>query len=189
MSDSNHLSARSKVEPRWTSSKKAGVGTAIEAESPLWFTIGHGILNELYYPTIDQANTRDVGFLVATKDKFTEVKRDCVHHVEGIAEGVPAYRIVNTCEAGRFRLTEEIVTDPRRPTLLMRLKFECLRGKLDEYRLFVLAAPHIGNQGEDNDAWIGQFKGTELLCAGRGTTALASAVLRGGCRVVADTSE
>ena len=44
------------IEPRWTSSAKSGVGTSTSARSPLWFTLSHGIVNEVYYPRLDQAN-------------------------------------------------------------------------------------------------------------------------------------
>jgi glucoamylase len=52
------------IAPRWTSSAKSGVGTAIRDESRAWFTVSHGIVNEVYYPRLDQANTRDLGFIV-----------------------------------------------------------------------------------------------------------------------------
>jgi Glucodextranase, domain N len=35
---------------RWTSSAKSGVGTALSPLSKVWFTLSHGILNEIYYP-------------------------------------------------------------------------------------------------------------------------------------------
>src|SRR5438034_6850096 len=57
------------ISPRWTSSAKEGVGTSASYQSRVWFTISHGILNEVYYPRIDQANTRDMEFLVADGDQ------------------------------------------------------------------------------------------------------------------------
>jgi glucoamylase len=66
------------IEPRWTSSDKAGVGTALSALSRVWFTISHGILNEVYYPRVDQACMRDFGLLVSDgAGYFSEEKRDC----------------------------------------------------------------------------------------------------------------
>ena len=53
------------IEPRWTSSAKSGIGTSASASSRVWFTISHGILNEIYFPRVDIANTRDPGFMVA----------------------------------------------------------------------------------------------------------------------------
>ena len=35
------------VAARWTSSAKAGVGTALSNNSRVWFTLSHGIFNEI----------------------------------------------------------------------------------------------------------------------------------------------
>ena len=53
-----------RIPPRWTSSAKTGVGTALNQHSKVWFTLSHGILNEVYFPRVDQACTRDLGFMV-----------------------------------------------------------------------------------------------------------------------------
>ena len=45
-------------EPRWTSSAKTGVGTSLSSASHVWFTLSHGILNEVYYPRLDTPCTR-----------------------------------------------------------------------------------------------------------------------------------
>jgi hypothetical protein len=41
------------------SSAKSGLGTAVSRDSRVWFTPGRGILNEVCYPRIDHAYTRD----------------------------------------------------------------------------------------------------------------------------------
>jgi glucoamylase len=43
------------IPPHWTSSAKSGVGTALSAASRVWFTISHGILDEIYDPSVDRA--------------------------------------------------------------------------------------------------------------------------------------
>jgi glucoamylase len=58
------------VPPRWTSSVKDAVGTAYSASSRIWFTVSHGILNEIYHPTIDHPQTRDLGLLVSDGASF-----------------------------------------------------------------------------------------------------------------------
>src|SRR5262249_47538550 len=61
------------LSPRWTSSAKSGVGVALSPTSHVWFTISHGILNEVYYPRVDQACTRDFGLIVTNgADFFSE---------------------------------------------------------------------------------------------------------------------
>ena len=59
------------VPARWTSSAKSAVGTALRAESRVWFTISHGILNEIYAPRLDGACVRDFGFIVTAKNYFS----------------------------------------------------------------------------------------------------------------------
>jgi len=164
------------IEPRWTSSAKCGVGTALGSTGRIWFTLSHGILNEVYYPRVDQACTRDLGLIVTGPDGFlAEEKRHARHDVALLAEGVPAYRLTNTCVQGRFRIDKEIVADPRREVVLQRVAFTALQGALSDYALFALLAPHLGNQGAGNTAFVGELKGLPMLFAERDGTALALA--------------
>jgi glucoamylase len=164
------------LAPRWTSSAKAGVGTAFGSDSRVWFTISHGIINEVYYPTVDQANTRDLGFLITDRsDFFSEEKRNAVSETSWVTPGVPAYQLVNTCSEGRYRIRKVILTDPRRDVLLQRTTFEALRGSIGDYGLYALLAPHIGNRGYGNDAWVWEYKGVTMLFARRENTTLALA--------------
>ena len=81
------------IPARWTSSAKTGVGTALSSQSHVWFTLSHGIFNEIYYPRIDQACIRDMGMIVTDGAKFfSEEKRDAGHEVEWLADGVPAFQ-------------------------------------------------------------------------------------------------
>ena len=48
------------IAPRWTQSAKDAIGTAYSAGSTVWFTVSAGILNELYYPTIDRPRREGV---------------------------------------------------------------------------------------------------------------------------------
>ena len=64
--------------------------------SRLWFTIGGGIVNEVYHPRADIPQIRDLGFLVADGRGFwVEVKRLWQHTVEMLAPGIPAVRVVH----------------------------------------------------------------------------------------------
>src|SRR5665213_1349214 len=103
------------IPARWTSSAKSGVGTAATARSRVWFTLSHGILNEIYYPRIDQACTRDFGFIVTDgRSFFSEEKRDTRSVIHPIDDGVPAFAITSTCVQGRYCLDKLVLSDPRR---------------------------------------------------------------------------
>jgi glucoamylase len=164
------------IWPRWTSSAKVGVGTALSASSQVWFTVSHGILNEIYYPRIDQACTRDLGLIITDgRNFFSEEKRHTSGDVTCLAEGVPAYRLANTCKQGRYQIKKEILADPRRDVVMQQTRFLPLEGKLIDYHLYVLLAPHLGNRGYGNTAWVGDYKGTPMLFAQREDNVLALA--------------
>ena len=153
------------LEPRWTSSAKSAVATALASESRIWFTISHGILDEIYAPRLDSACTRDFGLIITAKGYFSEEKRDTDNHLEMIEEGVPAFRLVNTARDGRYRLTKTVFSDPLREVVLQDIHFEALAGDLSDYAVHAIIAPHLVNAGADNTAWTGEFKGHQMLFA------------------------
>ncbi len=139
------------IEPRWTSSAKEGVGTAYHTSCHLWFTISHGIVNEVYYPRVDQPNTRDFQFLVSDGETFChEEKRDLQHVVEYPDRDCLLYRLTNTEANGRYKLIKHVLTDPHRSVLLIHTKLEILDESLrDKLRLYALLAPYGGgNSGQ-----------------------------------------
>ncbi len=174
---SAHLAPGAPGRPaRWASGAKSGVGTALSPASCVWFTLSDGIVTEVYYPYVDSACVRDLQFLVTDRhDFFAEEKRDTESHAEYLAPGVPAYRLVNTCTRGRFRVEKLVLADPHRPAILQQVHFEPLGGDLGDFALFALLCPHLGNQGAHNHGWVGDFKGVPMLFAERNGFALALA--------------
>jgi glucoamylase len=164
------------IPARWTSSAKSGLGTSTSRDSRVWFTLSHGILNEVYYPRVDHACTRDLGLIVTDgQTYFSEEKRDTGSKTSQVAVGVPAYRILNTAVDGRYRIEKEVLTDPWRDVVLQRVRFVPIEGTLADFRLYVLLAPHLANRGSGNTAWVGDYKGTSMLFAEREGSALALA--------------
>jgi len=161
------------IEPRWTSSFKQGIGTAANAASRVWFTLSHGIVNEVYFPRIDRANTRDLGLIVTADGYFSEEKRQAASSIEWLEPGVPAFRLTNRAVDGRYQIHKRVITDPERDVLLQEIVFEPLVGQLDDYRLYALLSPHLGNRGYGNDGWVGEYRGLPMLFAERGGVALA----------------
>jgi len=164
------------IEPRWTSSAKSGVGGSLSPISRVWFTLSHGIVNEVYYPDVDQACTRDMGLIVTNgRDFFSEEKRHADSRLSYIASGVSAYHLVNNCKEGCYRIEKDILTDPLRDVVLQRIVFTPLKGALKDFHLYVLLAPHLANRGAGNTAWVGDYKGEPMIFARRAGNALALA--------------
>jgi glucoamylase len=157
------------IEPRWTSSAKEGVGTAYHTSCRVWFTLSHGIVNEIYYPHVDQPNTRDFQFLISDGETFChEEKRDLDDVIEYPERDCLFYRLTNSEPSGRYRLVKHVLTDPHGSVLLVHTKVEVfdqlLRGKL---RLYALLAPHIAGFGAGNSGWCSEIGDNKLIHAQR----------------------
>src|SRR5579885_1079073 len=101
------------LEPRWTSSAKDTVGTAYSSSSRVWYTVSHGILNEVYYPTIDRPQLRDLGFLISDGETFChEEKRELPSRFEYIDADALGARITSVDCERRYRLIKDIIGDP-----------------------------------------------------------------------------
>src|SRR5215467_14385179 len=165
------------IDPRWTSSSKEGFGTAYADASRVWFTISHGILNEVYYPTLDRPQIRDLQFLVTDGETFFhEEKRDLANEIAALADETLGYRVVTRDRQGRYRIVKEIVADPVRACVLVHARIEAEPGWRDRLQVYVLLAPHIEVAGRGNSARRQQAAGKEVLVAWRAGTWLALGV-------------
>jgi glucoamylase len=165
------------LEPRWTSSQKAVVGTAYSTSSKIWWTTSHGIINEIYNPTIDKPQVRDLGLLVTDGESFVhEEKRDLEHSFSYLASDAPAVQIVNSDPEGRYSISKEIISDPHAPVLLMRVKFAGDPDLLRRLKAYALLAPHLEVGGAHNNGRVLDVAGRQVLLAWKGASALAMAV-------------
>jgi glucoamylase len=154
---------------------KNGVGTSADAASRVWFTITRGILSEVFFPRTDCANTRDLRLIVTGDDDyFSDEWSDTRTSVHMVEDGIPAYIVHKECNRGRYDLEKTIIADPDRSVVLQRFRFQS-RDAPGRLRTHVLLSPHIGNQGDGNDGWFGDYKGLPMLFARRGITSLALA--------------
>jgi glucoamylase len=133
------------IAPRWASSAKEGLGTAYSGSCRLWFTLSHGIINEIYFPRVDQPNTRDFEFLVTDGETFChEEKRDLLHRVDYPCHDVLLYRLTNSERSGRYQVIKDALAGPDRPVLLVHTRLEILDESLEgKLQLYALLAPHI----------------------------------------------
>ncbi|MEJ2593266.1 MAG: glycoside hydrolase family 15 protein [Candidatus Thiodiazotropha sp.] len=159
------------IEPSWSSSDKDLVGTAI-GPARLWYTLGHGILNEVYHPRIDIPQIRDLGFIVADDQGFwVELKRQDGYEMILPASGIPLPTLVH--RHPRFTFMLRICPDPERDVLLLEISLQGDEG----LRPYVLLSPHLGGTGQDNRAWSAQHRGRRMLWAEQGPFGLTLAAV------------
>jgi len=162
------------IAPTWSSSDKDLIGTALST-SRLWFTMSHGIINEVFWPATGEPQIRDLGFLVAGDGFWAEVKRVNRYTLTTPNPATPLPVIIHEHE--RYRLTLRVVPDPDRDVLLIAYRLEG-----DGMRLYPLLAPHLGGSGWGNTAWVA---GEALLAQkGQSAVALVGRFLRGSAGYV-----
>ena len=180
------------IQPRWTRGAKDGVGGAYAMASNVWFTLSAGIVTEVYYPTIDRPQIRDLQFLVTDGESFFHDER---RHLEStIVRPEPyalGFLITNTDRLGRYRITKEIFADQRRPCLLIRTRFQVARDHIGKLKLFALLAPHLEGGGSHNTGNVAEAAGRRILTAHKHDTWLAlgatTPFLRTSCGYVGST--
>src|SRR4051794_40268664 len=105
---------------QWAPALKQAVGTSYEAasaQSPVWFTLAEGVLTEVFYPTVDQAQVGDLQFLVTdSKSFFSEQKRDVMSEVRYLDEGMTVH-VSGIDKTGSYRIDQEIVADTAAPVV------------------------------------------------------------------------
>jgi glucoamylase len=116
--------------------------------SRVWATLGHGIVNEIYWPSAGQPQVRDLGFIVTTPAGWYEVKRVARYQLFLPKPYIPLPRVVHEGEG--YRLELEVAPDPLRDAILVAFR---LTG--DGASLYVLLAPHLDGSGQHNNARAG----------------------------------
>jgi glucoamylase len=142
----------------WAPADKHGFGTARQPAGNTYFTLRAASLTEVYFPDLSTPSFRGLQFAVTDGGTFVdrETVDDDPRHVEPIAPGIRAHvesvpgslAFRQITETSRWRLTKTWITDPARPTVLARVRFESKTGK--PLRLYVLADPAPGDDGNDD---------------------------------------
>ncbi len=156
----------------WVPGDKDGFGTARGVASKVWYTLSRGKLSDVYYPRIDTPSVRDSQFVVTDGKTFTDREdSDARSRVQLLSSRSLTYRLVSTARSGDWRITKTFVTDPRRASVLEKVRFESLTGK--PLRLFLLHDPALDMTGNDDIGSSGP--GGSLLS--HDDSAVASAVV------------
>ena len=162
------------IPGRWTSSSKDGVGTAYSASSRVWYTISHGILNEVYYPSIDSPQIRDLQLLITDGETFFhEERRDLPARTEALDHNSLGFRITSADPEGRYALQKEIAADPHQSCVLLHVRLQAAPEWEGKLQVYVLLAPHLEGGGAGNSARVATVAGRHALVAWKNRTHLA----------------
>jgi len=163
---------------------KDAVVTAYAASSRIWFTCSHGVLNEIYAPTIDHAQVRDMEFLITDGETFAhEEKRDLTTAFEYIDPESLGVRYVNSDPDGRYSVTKEIICDPHHGVVLTHVRLAGHPDLVPRLKMYALLAPHLDGGGLGNSGQAVDLTGQKVLMASKNEWSLLMAASCGFKRV------
>jgi glucoamylase len=162
------------IEPRWTHGAKVAVGTAYSTSSRVWYTLDAGCITEVYYPTIDTPQIRDLQFLFTDGETFFhDERRNVTSEIDCIAEAALGFEVTNRENEGRYTVRKTILGDPYQNCLLIHTRVEAPPELLSRLKMYVLCAPHLEIGGWHNNGEILHIGDSRVLLAHKGNTWLA----------------
>jgi len=159
------------IEPRWTRGTKAAIGTAYSTSSRVWYTLDDSCVTEVYYPTIDSPQIRDLQFLVTDGENFFhDERRNFVGEIDCIAEAALGFSATNREKNGLYTIHKTVLGDPHQNCLLIETYLEAPPELLSKLRMYVLCAPHLEIGGWHNNGEVLRLDGHTVLVASKGDT-------------------
>src|SRR5579884_2215482 len=134
--------------PHWAHGDKDGIGTATGGASPVWFTTWRGAVTEVYYPTVDRPQMRDLYFIISDGETVHDETKDLDCEVEriDISQG---YDVRRRAPDGRYTLEKQIISDPAQSCVVQRNRFS---GDLSNLKCYVICNPRVEGGGWGNNA-------------------------------------
>ena len=188
---------------QWATAGKQAVGTAVNLNSKVWFTLANGVMTEVYYPDVTVANVHLLQFVVVnSKTKKVETEfEDAKHNIENLSlfsskyisplpflnninrnvssDSSLIFNQSNRSKTGSWNISKTYVTDPQKNTLLISVRFDS-RDKDNE--LYIYYDPSLANSGMGDTGWT---DGRYLLAS---DGQISSALTCGRCKFSDATS-
>lgn len=159
------------MEPRWSRGAKVAVGTAYSTSSRVWYTLDYACVTEVYYPTLDSPQIRDLQFLITDGETFFhDERRNFTGEIDCIAGAALGFRVTNREKEGRYAIHKTVLADPHQNCLLIETEIEAPPDLLKKLRMYVLCAPHLEIGGWNNNGQVLRYDGNTILTANKGDT-------------------
>jgi glucoamylase len=130
-----------------------------------------GCITEVYYPTIDEPQIRDLQFLVSDgKTFFHDERRNLQTSIEPLASSVPGFKVINSDPQGRYAIHKQVIGDPHQNCLLVNTRLKGEKDFVKNLQLYVLCAPHLEIAGWGNTGQVIEIAGRTILTAHKRNT-------------------
>jgi glucoamylase len=152
-----------------------GFATALSGSSKVWYTLGNGELENVYYPETDEPDTYGLQYYVTDGSTFTDSEVANTTHQVSLADPYSlTFTQANTATSGKYTITKTYVADPAQNTVLIQTTFD--NTSSTPLYLYVDYQPYLGNDGMNNSGGTDPSTGDLESVNGSVASALAASV-------------
>jgi glucoamylase len=157
----------------WNESNVQAFADSLGSSSKVWYTLGNGELENVFYPQTDTPDTFGLQYIVTDGSTFTSTETADTSHAISLADPTSlVWKQVNTATNGDFTITKTYVADPSRSVVLISTTFDNLSGHpLSVYADYL---PQLGNDGMGNTGGTDSGSGDLVASNGPVSSALAA---------------
>ncbi len=161
--------------PFWEHADKDGIGAAFTKANRVWFTLWRGSITEVFYPTVDRAQVRDLRLIVTDEKSFVHCEgTDFECHVERLNGTSQAYRVSGDRADLGYSFDKHVICDPGLPCVVQQYHLNAASNKT--LRCYIVCRPHLGGQGSGGNGQLSEVEGGKALLAHRDDLWLALGV-------------
>jgi glucoamylase len=157
----------------WNEANLQGFADSLGSDSKVWYTLGDGELENVFYPETDTPDTFGLQYLVSNGSTFTDTETSNTTHAISLVDPTSlVWQQVNTATNGDFTITKTYIADPSRSVVLIETTFDNLSSTpLDLYADYL---PQLSNDGMGNTGGTDATSGDLVASNGSVSSALAS---------------
>jgi glucoamylase len=157
----------------WNEANLQGFADSLGASSKVWYTLGDGELENVFYPQTDTPDTFGLQYLVSNGSSFTDTETTNTSHAISLVDPTSlVWQQVNTATNGDFKITKTYVADPSRSVVLVQTTFDNLTSS--PLQLYADYLPQLNNDGMGNTGDTDATSGDLVSANGSVSSALAA---------------
>lgn len=160
----------------WNESNLQAYADSLGSASKVWYSLGDGELENVFYPETDTPDTFGLQYIVTDGSSFTDTETASTTHAISLVDSTSLiWRQVNTATNGDFTITKTYIADPSRSVVLIQTTFD--NTSSHALSLYADYLPQLNNDGMGNTGGTDSTSGD--LVASNGTVASALAASTG----------
>jgi glucoamylase len=157
----------------WNEANLQGFADSPGSASKVYYTLGNGELENVFYPQTDTPSTFGLQYIVTDGSTFTATETANTSHAISLVDPTSlVWQQVNTASNGTFKITKTYVADPSRSVVLIQTTFANLSST--PLQLYADYLPQLNNDGMGNTGGTDATSGDPVATNGPVSSALAA---------------